>query len=173
MENYRIQAVTSNGPGEWLHADATTPAASPHPITVKPTYDDANMVKTTIGKAGGSMTLTDAAGVNYKLDIPAGALAEDTEIRLTPLTGLDGWTLDGERLDAVRIDPAGLQLAEVGTLPITSKSSLNANLSTVGFAFQPMGAEFHLEALPPAQSGTSGLPELGGISLLLSTKLGK
>jgi hypothetical protein len=160
--SYRLQPGTSAGAGDWLRADASTPAASPHPIAVNPTYDDAKMVKTTIGKSGGSVSLTDAAGVEYKLDIPAGALAEDTEIQLTPLTGLDGWPLDGERLAAVRIDPAGLQLAEVGMLTITLTSSGNADLATVGFAFKPTGDEFHLESISPAQSGSSSLPGPAG-----------
>jgi len=160
--SYRLQAVTSSGSGDWLHADATIPAASPHPITVNPTYDDAHTVNATIGQAGGSVSLTDAGGVSYKLDIPQGALSEDIDIQLIPLTGMDGWPLDGERLAAVRIEPDGLRLAEVATLSITLRSDGKPDLATVGFAFQTTGTEFHLQPLPLSQPGNSSMHSTGG-----------
>jgi hypothetical protein len=160
--SYRLQPVTAAGAGDWLRADATVPAASPHPLTVSPTYDDAHTVSTTVGMAGGSISLTDAGGVKYKLDIPAGALANDTQIDLVPLTGMDGWPLDGERLATIRIEPGGLRLAEAATLSITLRSIGKPDLATVGFAFQAMGTEFHLQPLPSSQAGKTSLRTSGG-----------
>lgn len=161
-ESYRLQAVTSSGPGEWLRADATTSAASPKPIAVKPTYDILKAVTATIGAAGGSLSLTDSSGVKYKLDIPAGALSQDTAIQLVPITGLEAWPLDGQRLAAVRIDPAGVQLAEVGNLTITLKSPGKADLTTVGFGFQLTGDDFHLERVSSTPHGTASRIARGG-----------
>ncbi len=160
--NYRLQPVTAAGTGDWLRADAMTPVAAPHPITVIPTYDNARTVNATIGKAGGSISLTDAGGVKYKLDIPQAALTKDTQIQLIPLIGMDGWPLDGERLAAVMIEPRDLQLAEVATLSITLRSAGKPALATVGFAFQPSGAEFHLQPLPSNQPGKSSMSAPGG-----------
>jgi hypothetical protein len=172
-QSYRLQSITAAGAGEWLRADATTPAASPHPLTVTPTYDDAHTVSATIGKAGGSISLTDSGGVRYKLDIPAGALSADTQVQLVPLSGMDGWPLDGERLAAVGIEPGGLKLAEVATLSITLRSAGKPNLATVGFAFQSMGTEFHLQPLPSNQAGKTSLQTHGGQPVTVALQTGR
>ena len=161
-ESYRLRAVTSSGSGDWLRADATTPAASANPVPVTPAFDIQKAATASIGPEGGTVALTDGGGVKYKLDIPAGALSQATEVQLVPLTGLDGWPLDGDRLATVRIDPAGVQLKVVGTLTITVHSPVRADLATVGFGFQPTGDDFHLERIAANPAGVAGLLSPGG-----------
>jgi hypothetical protein len=45
--------------------------------------DRRHAAKATIGAAGGTVS-TEVHGITYALDVPAGALAADTEITVTP-----------------------------------------------------------------------------------------
>jgi hypothetical protein len=154
---YRVQAVTSSGSSGATEVAVITAPRQPNPLTVQPEFDVNSTVTQTVGASGGSVMITDGKGVSYQLDIPAGALDQDTEIKLTTVTNIGGWPLDGNMLGAVKIEPEGLQLNDVATLSITLPGDAPIdNLSTLGFAFDGSGGEFHLE---PAykQKSTTGL----------------
>jgi hypothetical protein len=124
---------------------------------VQAQFDEKASATQTIGAEGGSISLTDAKGVVYKLDIPAGALTDQTEIKLTAVNKIGGWPLDGEMLGGVKIEPERLQLNDVAKLSITLPNGLPSDkLSTFGYAFSGSGQEFHLQ---PAsrQNRTTGL----------------
>ena len=101
-------------------AMAATPTAffaqSASPATVSSTVDDARATRGTIGRAGGTLSTTGADGTKYTFVVPAGALAEDVEITMTPIASTAGapWT----RAAGVRFGPAGLQFFQFATLAI-------------------------------------------------------
>lgn len=154
---YAVEAVGQAGSIGQSVVDVSTTARQPNPLTVEAQFDENTSATQTIGTEGGSVSLTDAKGVVYKLDIPAGALTDQTEVKLTVVSGIGGWPLDGEMLGGVKIEPEGLQLNDVATLSITLPNGLPSDkLSTFGYAFSGSGQEFHLQ---PAsrQNRTTGL----------------
>src|SRR5262249_6034449 len=55
--------------------------------------DEADRAGAVIGRAGGAITVQ-ANGLTYTLTIPAGALANDEAIVVTPVAGMTGFPLD-------------------------------------------------------------------------------
>ena len=62
--------------------------------------------------------MVDSKKVEYTFNIPEGALSSDTEIRMTAVTAIQDWPLDGDSIGAVRLEPAGLVLNDVAILTI-------------------------------------------------------
>ena len=60
------------------------------PYSVTVTLDPTIKAEGTIPTSGGSVSVTGVDGTTYQLDVPAGALVEDTLIRLIPVTQIDG-----------------------------------------------------------------------------------
>ena len=83
--------------------------------------------------------------MQYTLNIPAGALSADTEIRMTAVTAIQDWPLDGDAIGGVRLEPEGLVLNDVAILTIGIPFDVNPDLALVGFEFQADGQEFHLQ----------------------------
>jgi hypothetical protein len=126
-----------------------------------------------IGPEGGSVSLKDANGVQYKLDIPAGALTEQTEIKLTAVKDIGGWPLDGALLAGVTMEPDGLQLLDPATLTITLARGLpSGKLSALGFAFTGTGQEFHLEPVLRQNPAASFVPQAGSVQSVSLTQQG-
>jgi hypothetical protein len=86
------------------------------PALVTSTLDDTRAARGTIGRAGGALSATAADGTRYSFVVPAGALADDVEITLTPIAATTGapWT----RAAGARFAPAGLQFFQYATLAI-------------------------------------------------------
>lgn len=89
--------------------------------------DAAAAVTSVVGSRGGVLE-TVSQGVAYRLTIPAGAVAADQRITVTPLRGLVGLPFDGPVAAAVRLSPSGLQFARpasltIGGLPLSPASS--------------------------------------------------
>lgn len=105
---------------------AATPAdffaRPPSPALVTSTVDDARAVRGTIGRAGGTLSTTGVDGTKYTFVVPAGALADDVEITLTPIASTTGapWT----RAAGARFAPAGLQFFQYATLAIEPPSEI-------------------------------------------------
>jgi hypothetical protein len=99
---------------------AATPAdffaRPPSPALVTSTVDDARTVRGAIGRAGGTLSATGADGTKYTFVVPAGALADEVEISMTPIVATTGapWT----RAAGARFAPAGLQFFQFATLAI-------------------------------------------------------
>lgn len=153
---YRVQPVTESGANGGSEASATTPPASPHPLTVQARFESGTAASGTIGPSGGTLSATGANGVTYRLELPAGAVENDTAFTLTPISAIDGWPLDGKMLGAVRIEPEGLQLDAPGWLTYTITGAQAAGgLAPTGFAFEGSGTEFHLQPVYPADAGAT------------------
>jgi hypothetical protein len=166
---YAVEAVGDSGSIGQSIASVTTAARQPHPFTVQVQTDDKEPSVAKIGPDGGSVSVTDAKGVEYRLDIPAGALETQVNITLTTVKQIGGWPLKGDMLAAIKIGPEGVHLDNVATLTITLPGSpAKGNLSTLGFAFSGAGDEFHLQ---PGfeKTATSGfLPQQNGVGRLAS-----
>jgi hypothetical protein len=170
---YRVSTVTASGTGGSSQASMTTSARTPNPLEVQVKLDQKSTATQKIGPEGGSVSLKDANGVQYKLDIPAGALTEQTEIKLTAVKDIGGWPLDGAMLAGVTMAPDGLQLLDPATLTIKLAGGLpSGKLSTLGFAFTGTGQEFHLEPVLGQNVGTSFAPQTGSVQSVSLTQQG-
>jgi hypothetical protein len=160
---YAVEALSDSGSIGQSVVQVTTPARKPNPLTVAAQLDPKKTASATIGPEGGSISLKDSKGVSYKLDIPAGALTDQTDISLTAVKSVAGWPLDGPMLAAVKLEPDGLQLDSLATLSITFPAALPQNdLPTVGFGFSGSGQEFHLQPLSDRKAGTGFVPDASG-----------
>ena len=94
---------------------------------------DAKRTKSaTIGVAGGSVTTVGADGTRYELVVPAGALATDHRIGVTPIARFSGLPFTGKALGA-DLSPDGLQFTRPVKLTITATSAFPAG--SVGFGY--------------------------------------
>ena len=158
---YQVQVLTESGPAGKSKVEIETGERKPNPLTVKPAYDEENAIVATIGTQGGTVSLVDSNEVKYTLNIPKGALSADTEIRMTAVTSIQDWPLDGNPIGAVRLEPEGLVLNDVAILTIGFPVDVNPDLSIVGFAFQANGEEFHLQPSDEVSGLTNKLPFAG------------
>jgi len=106
--------------------------------------DEANASQATIGPSGGVVTAT-AGGRTYQLTIPAGALASDEVIVLTPITTISGLPLDS-LLAAVHFAPEGLQFFKAATLRIELPPTANTH-NLIALAGDGNGDNLHLTPL--------------------------
>lgn len=158
---YQVQAITESGPAGKSQVEITTGARQPNPAAVHPEYDEANAAAVVIGAQGGTLSLIDSNGVEFSLSIPEGALSTDTEIRMTAVSAVSDWPLDGGAIGAVRLEPASLLLNDVATLTIGIPADANPDLATVGFAFQADGSEFTLQPAEAEIDAKAVLPTGG------------
>jgi hypothetical protein len=81
---------------------------------VAPTRDELRRAAATIGAAGGTLETVDASGVVIRLDVPSGALADDTLLSMVPLT-VSPVPGNAAVHPGVSLGPHGLQFA----MPVT------------------------------------------------------
>src|SRR6266540_1089762 len=100
----------------------TKPKPKPKPKNVSVSLEQSGQREVSIGEAGGSISAGAASGAKLTLSIPVGALAEETQIKLTPVSAVRGLTKI--RLVAgAQFAPEGLTLAKPATLTLeTSKA---------------------------------------------------
>jgi hypothetical protein len=79
--------------------------------------DQSRTVTAIIGPAGGAVETQAANGVRYRLELPGMAVAEDTPISITPVTGF-GNAPFLSHIGAVRFAPDGLKLTSPAKLTI-------------------------------------------------------
>ncbi len=135
---YRLKAGNQNS-----EVTVTVPVVTPNPLTVTLTAD-AQSIKQTIGKSGGSISVTGSNGVVYALTIPADALLADTAITLTPVSQIGNLPLSGGLLGAVKIEPEDLEFYNYATLSMTSTPAVASEMKAVGFSSSNTGQEFYL-----------------------------
>ena len=143
-----VASVSATGVVTALTAGATTVSAAVDGrvatalITVRlpavTTLNTAAATSATVGPAGGVLT-TSAAGVSYRLEIPARALATNTLIRMTPITSIGNLALSGGLVGAVDLQPSGLVFARGATLRIGVAAPPRAGLSLTGFSMADNG----------------------------------
>ena len=127
---YQVQVVTELGPAGKSQVSIETGERQPNPVTVTPEYDEKNATTTVLGTQGGTASLIDSNEVEYTLVIPAGALSADTEIRMTAVTSIQDWPLDGDAIGGVRLEPEGLVLNDVAILTIGIPFEVDPALAT-------------------------------------------
>lgn len=111
---------------------------------VVPTLDTNDLVDALIPAKGGQVNLTLPNGIAYQLTIPEGALLNDQEITLTPITRIDGMRLSGGLIAGVELQPDGLVLDKPATLTITVPKGYNVK-QMVGIGYHGKGTGFHLD----------------------------
>ena len=97
------------------------------PITATTTVDQSRAVSARIGAAGGTLTATGADGSTYSLEIPAGALVEDIEVRMTPIVSMEGLPLPNGLAAGVRLEPEGMSFYDFVTLTIEPAEAISAD----------------------------------------------
>jgi len=155
---YRLQTITTSGPGGASSLQIRTQTHKPNPLSVQASFSETVASSAVIGPSGGTIEVTDEHGVNYSLTIPPQAIGTDLEIKMSPINTIEGWPLDGGFLGGVQLEPEGWLLDEIATLTIRIPSPVAPDLATVGFAFSGSGDEFHLT---PSYADTSSMTSLG------------
>src|SRR5688572_5462445 len=85
-------SVTISASAEGKTGTATLTITIPRPVA---TLEPANAASASIGSAGGTLTTTSGAGIQYTLEIPAGALIKSEQTRMTPISGISHLGLSG------------------------------------------------------------------------------
>jgi hypothetical protein len=88
------------------------------PVTVTMTVDQGKSSSARVGPDGGTLATTGTDGSHYSLVIPAGALVDEIEIRMTPITSMEGLPLTEGLAAGVQLEPEGMTFYEVVTLTI-------------------------------------------------------
>jgi hypothetical protein len=88
------------------------------------TLDPGIAKQSTISTDGGMISTTGADGTKYTLEIPAGALAGETQISITPVKSLTGLPFGGPSY-SVQLGPQGLFLYDFATLTIVPPEKIS------------------------------------------------
>jgi hypothetical protein len=134
-------AASPSGTGSPVSAVQATPGPG---TKVTPTLDDKDLVDALIPAKGGQIHLTLPNGMAYNLNIPDGALMNDQEISMVPITRIDGMRLSGGLIGGVQLEPEGLELLAPATLTITVPKGYDPK-QMVGFGYHAGGDGFHLD----------------------------
>jgi len=108
------------------------PEAPSGPLSIGLALETAHAVTATIGAPGGVITATSAGGAHFRLELPAGALFGDEDIRMTPLSQVTGTLISGGLLAGVHLEPEGLQFVRPATLTIALTTRGRPRRSCVG-----------------------------------------
>jgi hypothetical protein len=130
-----------SGPACFYRARLGVPEPVSNPMNVVPHLDLSRRVSAVFPLVTNSLSLTNAAGVIFTLEIPTNALAEATEISMTPIATLEGLPNGAQVLGAVQLDPDGLLLFQPATLTIQFPDDLPADVDC--FAYRGWGRDMH------------------------------
>ncbi|PYE52769.1 hypothetical protein [Deinococcus yavapaiensis] len=115
-------------------------------LSVTPRPDAASAVSALVTSAGGgSVHVTGADGTRFDLLVPPGALAQDVQVTMTPLTGLENLPFSGGFFAGVQLEPDGLRFLRSASLTITPVGS--APSTPVSVAYHGAGRDAHLYPL--------------------------
>lgn len=111
-----VSSGTSRARPCWMVSAVSTARHGSLLVALHPTVDVAFRREALIGAEGGTIETVDSTGVVMRLDVPAGALTQDTRITMTPLvtSPLAGDT--GALHPGVTFEPEGLTFAVAATL---------------------------------------------------------
>ena len=117
-------------------------AAAPNPINLSLSIDAATTARSaTVSSAtGGTLSATGSDGTTYQLSIPAGALAQDTLITMTPVAAISNLPLSGGLGGAVKFEPEGLTFFKDASLTIVPAKAIPAG-SQITFGFSGSGED--------------------------------
>ena len=122
-----LTAACSAGGGTGISSpDDVSEALNPdtEPVIVTTTVDKGRAVSARIGPDGGTLAATGADGSRYSLEIPAGALVEETVVRMTPITSMEGLPVTEGLAAGVQLEPEGTTFYDFVTLTIEPSESL-------------------------------------------------
>jgi hypothetical protein len=103
----------------------------------------AGKASATIGAQGGTLHVNTPNRTSVTLVVPAGAVASDTTITLTPLKSVKRVPFKRGIAGAVRLAPEGLVLAKPATLQIRPRKPIKTSLQTP-FSSAGNGRSFHI-----------------------------
>ena len=138
--------------GALLSACEDDPSAPESPATFEVESD--RTARETLGPSGGSIGVTSAAGIQYVLDLPPGALTADCEIEVTPVRSMGALPLSGGLAGGVDLAPEGLLLLVPATLTMTGAAAPDSEQVLIGFKYEGDGAAFDLTPVIPGPTGT-------------------
>lgn len=95
-----------------------------------------------IDPAGGSVETVGADGTRYVLTVPANALTFETEIHLTPVSAVTGYSVEASALYGVDVAPHDLMLWNAATLEIFPAAGADIS-HAVAVAYRGSGAGLH------------------------------
>ncbi len=124
------------GPGD--------PLPTPNPLTVGLVLNSNMTATAKLDEFGGRLSLTNAAGYVFTLNVPPDALDRTETITMTDVAKINGLPLSGGLSAAVDLQPEGLLFNTPARLDITSPTPLNP-ASLMGFGAQADGSEFALQ----------------------------
>lgn len=126
------------------------------PVQAHPAPALSRASSATIGAAGGTLSATAADGTRFRLDVPAGSVADGTTITMTPLSSLGGPRWAARLVGAVQLAPEGLLLMRGATLTVIPTHSVPvARQAAVGYTAS--GADLH-EVPHATKSGAIAIP---------------
>jgi hypothetical protein len=127
----------------------TPPSAEPFDGSATPVLAGGGTTAS-VGRDGGTLT---AGGLT--LTIPAGALLEDVEVTMTPLSDLADSPLAGKLIGGARFEPAGLRFLKPARLTMAAPPGPSP-ADVLGFSGDSDGSDTHL--VPRTiESGTVGV----------------
>lgn len=103
-------------------SQALDPATEP--ILVTSEADPTHAASARIGPQGGSLSATGEDGSRFTLEIPAGALVQEVDVIMTPLTAVAGLPWESDGTVAVQLEPSGLVFYDYVTLLVEPASPI-------------------------------------------------
>ena len=102
--------------------------------------------KGVVSRDGGSLSAYSADFKRlYTLVVPPGALANNQQIEIKPLSGVGGLPFAGGMVGGVQLEPAGLEFSRPAAL-IISGEGISTQPNQVAFGYNGNGADFRLAA---------------------------
>lgn len=117
---------------------------TPKPLAVTPVLNSSIAVSGVADEDGGTLRLTNAAGYEFALNVPPGALDRRETIVMTDVSQLEGLPLSGGLLAAVDLQPEGLIFDLPARLDITVPATFDP-AAVMGFGALNNGAQFALQ----------------------------
>lgn len=110
-------------------------------LDVHARLDAGRTVTAVMSEADFVLRLTNHLGIVFELALPAGAVWEPTEIRMTAVTEVPDLPMSGGFLAGVSLEPEGLLLHRAGTLTLRFPGEVPAEATA--FSAQELGLDFH------------------------------
>lgn len=132
------------------------------PLATHSVLAGAPQSSTLTAATGGTVQADDAAGDHFALQIPAGALPQDTAVSIQPLHTLTGLPSGASALAGVRLEPGGLVLSTPAKLTVTLKKRKAAGQLVAGFAVPDSGRGLSLA--PAHRIGSTYVQPVFGFS---------
>lgn len=117
--------------------------SAPANIGVKLEYGDPQLTSV-LPDAPARFTVTSAAGTEFTLSIPRGAVVSTTDIKLIPISSLEGSAFSNSFIAGVQMEPEGVTFFEPVDLEIAIPSH-ETESGVIGFGYHGNGEGFHLE----------------------------